>query len=81
MKEHKASEVGDARSVPIMSETPNTTLAMLVCKVLVPRGTKQIYTIPQKGCNVHNVSLQPYSTKHTAQVCPHFLVHISRLQG
>lgn len=64
---------GTMPSLPLLAGPLDSTMAILVCKVLVPPGFK-------KTCN--NVSSMGRETNHTtslaAGVCPHFLVHTHR---
>jgi hypothetical protein len=65
-----------SHAIPLLSEPPPNIRAMLVCKVLVPKGAKDNYANPGHW----NADAKNYSTKATGRVCPHLLVHISRLE-
>jgi hypothetical protein len=70
---YEATRCSKTQGVPLISEEPRATVAILICKVLVPKGTKCCY-IPPKGLKGSSTQ---YSTMVSSQVCPRFLVHIA----
>lgn len=70
---HEASKLQNAANIPLVTALPQETRAMLVCKVLVPRASKNSYiTIDSVAKRVVT-----YNTTVAAQVFPCMLVHIS----
>jgi hypothetical protein len=68
LKRHQLIKDNKAPAFPLLSAHPSTTMAILICKLLVPVGDKAICLDVNQGSH--------YTTPVAARVYPHFLVHV-----
>jgi hypothetical protein len=67
LKQHHLIKESKAPAFPLLVEHPTTTRALLICKLLVPSGSKE-------ACM--NVNQPQHTTSVAARLYPHFLVHV-----
>ncbi len=60
------------RAISLVSQPPEDTLVILVCKVLVPLLTKGTFTMANRMTR----QAKNHSTRAVRQVCPQFLVQV-----